>query len=152
MFSKASKTPVVDARAVAVNARMPRPVLTGHAPSTIANDMQVHGNLTSKGELRVDGSVDGDVRAQIVTIGESGSVKGAVNADEAYVHGRVEGTVRAGKVLLAHTGHVLADIVHGRLVIEEGARFEGQCKQADKPVAELEKPVVMLPGAAKTER
>ena len=74
-------------------------------PSVIAADVTVVGTLASSGDVTV----------------------------EASVRGRIEGNVQADKVTLFAACNVKGDIVHGRLAIEDGARFEGNCRPSQSP-------------------
>lgn len=107
----------------------PRPSLLNTAPSIIAADLHIVGNVTTEGELHIDGRVDGDIQARAVTIGDSGHVVGHIDADEIVAQGIVSGSIKARKVLLATGCKVIADISHGALTIEDGASFEGQCRR-----------------------
>lgn len=110
-------------------------------PSIVSPDLTITGNLDSKGDVQIDGHVDGDVHAESLTIGEHGSVHGAVKADKIRVCGKVIGEISAGAVTLAGTARVEGDVVHDRLAIEPGAHLEGHCRrrgagkgsQASKP-------------------
>jgi len=98
-------------------------------PTIISSDMRVTGNITSEGEIQVDGVVDGDVRGSKVSIGASGHVAGAVSADRILVRGRVNGQIRAQHVTLARTAQIKGDIFHDTLSMESGAKLEGHCRR-----------------------
>ena len=105
--------------------------------SIIGADVTVRGTLVSSADVTIDGKVDGDIRASgNVTVSESGRIFGNLYAEQATIRGRVEGSVRARKVQLSATCHVVGDIFHARLAIEEGAFFEGNCRHAEDPVAD----------------
>jgi cytoskeletal protein CcmA (bactofilin family) len=107
----------------------PRPSLRSTAPSIIAADLHIVGNVSTEGELHIDGRIDGDVQRRSVTVGDSGHVVGHVETNEIVIQGIVSGSVRAQKVHLATGCKVIADISHGSLMIDEGASFEGQCRR-----------------------
>ena len=99
------------------------------APTIISSDMRITGNITSEGEVQIDGVVDGDVRGAKVSIGASGHVAGAVSADRILVRGRVNGQIRAQLVTLTRTAQVKGDIFHDTLSMESGAKLEGHCRR-----------------------
>jgi cytoskeletal protein CcmA (bactofilin family) len=101
------------------------------APSILSLDLQVTGNIVTSGEVHVSGSVKGDITAKKVTIGEGGSVTGAIEAESALVAGALAGRLTAANVILAATARVVADITHGALTIEQGAVFEGHSRRVD---------------------
>jgi cytoskeletal protein CcmA (bactofilin family) len=100
-------------------------------PSILAADLDVRGDLSTSGELHIDGMVEGDVRAGVLVIGATGTVLGDVGADEVTIHGALRGMVRARKVHLMPSCKVIADIEHDLLCIDEGAAFEGQCRRIE---------------------
>ena len=93
--------------------------------STISEDLVINGNVTSKGELRLDGQVHGDVHCVTLVLGESAQVEGNVVAEEVMVRGRLIGSVRALKVMLQSTAHVEGNVFHKSLSLEQGTHFEG---------------------------
>ena len=119
----------------------PKPVKTAGstAPSILSTDFTVTGDLVSEGELQIDGTVNGDVRCTMLTIGVSGCLNGQVFADYALVRGRVEGRIRAHNVTLARTARVVGDIIHESLMIEPGAFIEGRCERLDAVTTDTEK-------------
>jgi cytoskeletal protein CcmA (bactofilin family) len=107
----------------------PRPAHAKPMPSIISHQLVVLGNLTADGDIQVDGTVEGDIKTNVLTIGEGGTVKGAIMAETVVVAGTVHGQIRAKTVSLARAARVQGDIWHESLAIEAGARFEGSCKQ-----------------------
>jgi len=104
------------------------------APSIISNDLVVNGDLTAAGDIQIDGTVEGDVRSQSLTVGEKASITGQVVAEDVVLRGRVIGSVRGRRVQLASTCHVQGDIIHETLAVETGAFFEGNCRHSDDPL------------------
>lgn len=106
------------------------------APSILSADLTVTGSIVSEGEVQLDGTVEGDVRAGSLTIGEEATVKGQVICETVVVRGRVEGSVRARQVQLAATARVEGDVIHSSLAIESGAYFDGHCKRSSDPLSD----------------
>ena len=104
--------------------------------SVLGPDLTVIGDLTSKGELRVDGEVQGDIRGVRLVIGESARVTGSIVAEDVIILGHVMGSVRGLRVSLQSASHVEGDVYHQALVMEQGAFFEGTSHRADSPIAE----------------
>jgi cytoskeletal protein CcmA (bactofilin family) len=107
------------------------------APSIISSDLVVVGTLKSSGDVQIDGRVEGDVYSANLVIGEKAFIHGDVAAEEVIVRGRVEGSIRARKVQLASTCRVQGNILHEAFAVETGAYFEGNCRHADNPLAEV---------------
>ena len=104
------------------------------SPSLISPSLRIVGNLRSQGEVQIDGTVDGDVLANTLTIAEKGTINGEIVANDVVVRGRVNGRIRAGKVQLARSAHVVGEIRHNMLSIDSGSFVECHCKHTDKPV------------------
>ncbi|HRX38202.1 MAG TPA: polymer-forming cytoskeletal protein, partial [Parvularculaceae bacterium] len=84
-------------------------------PSIISADVVMRGNINAAGEVQFDGSLEGDIRATSLIIGEKATVKGEVVCENVTVRGRVEGGIRAKQVSLAATAHIQGDILHSSL-------------------------------------
>jgi cytoskeletal protein CcmA (bactofilin family) len=108
--------------------------------SVIGADLVIHGNLTSKGEVQIEGEVQGDIYGTHVVIGERARVTGGVVAEECVIRGHLLGTVRGRRVLLQSSSHVEGDIYHQTVAIEQGAFFEGKSRRTDDPLAGLSRP------------
>jgi cytoskeletal protein CcmA (bactofilin family) len=102
--------------------------------SVLSQDLHVTGNIKTTGDIQVEGTVEGDIRAHLLTIGESATIKGEVIADDVVVNGRIVGRVRGLKVRLTATARVEGDIIHKTIAIESGAHFEGSVQRQDDPL------------------
>ncbi len=103
--------------------------------STLSADLVVTGNMKTTGDIQVEGTVEGDIRAHLLTVGESATVKGEVVADDVVVNGRIVGRVRGLKVRLTSTARVEGDIIHKTIAIESGAHFEGSVQRQEDPLS-----------------
>lgn len=116
----------------------PRPYLAvaartkpSRSVSVIGSDLIIAGNLTCKGEVQVDGIVEGDIQGSNVVVGESATITGSIAADEVIVRGHVVGSVYSRRVMLQTTSQVEGDIYHQSLSIEQGAMFEGKSRRSN---------------------
>lgn len=109
----------------------PRPAApAGEGTSVIGRDLTIVGTglrIVTKGTLRVDGVVKGDVVGTTIII--TGQVVGRVHAEKVTVEGVVQGSVTGIEVQLKSNGYVEGDIVHASLGIEEGAGFDGRSRR-----------------------
>ena len=94
-------------------------------PSIISSDVVVKGNVSTSGEIQLDGTIEGDVKSKNLTIGENGTVKGKVTADDVIVKGSVNGSIVGRNVRLEKSAKLNGDICHQTLSIEAGAYIEG---------------------------
>ena len=104
------------------------------ASSILSEDLKVIGNIKTLGDIQVEGLVEGDIRAHLLTVGESATIKGEVVADDVVINGRIIGRVRGLKVRLTSTARVEGDIIHKTIAIESGAHFEGSVQRQDDPI------------------
>jgi cytoskeletal protein CcmA (bactofilin family) len=85
------------------------------------------GEMTSKGTVRLDGVFEGNITADCLILGESGSMTGDVQVNGLIAGGKLRGNVRASDhVEIQPKGEVYGDIYSVRLSIAEGAVFEGR--------------------------
>ena len=148
MFSKSKINDPIETREVetpSASASSPRPSSPAPtqgvgrpgpkpAPSIISADLTITGNLVTTGDMQVEGTIEGDIRSHLLTIGQSATVRGEIVADDVVVNGRVIGRIRGQKVRLSSTAQVEGDIVHKTIAIEAGADFQGSVKRSDDPL------------------
>src|SRR6056297_2508393 len=103
--------------------------------SVLSSDLHITGTLKTTGDIQVEGTVEGDIRAHLLTIGEGATIKGEVIADDVVINGRIVGRVRGLKVRLTSTARVEGDIIHKTIAIESGAHFEGSVQRQDDPLS-----------------
>ncbi len=106
------------------------------SPSLLSNDLTIKGNVTTNGDIQIEGTIEGDVRAHMLTVGASAIIKGEIAADDVVVNGRVIGRLRGLKVRLTATAKVEGDIVHKTIAIELGAHFEGTVQRQEDPLGD----------------
>ena len=103
--------------------------------SILSPDLTIKGNLRTTGDIQIEGTVEGDIRAHLLTIGEGATVKGECVADDVVINGRIVGRVRGLKVRLTSTARVEGDIIHKTIAIESGAHFEGSVQRQEDPLS-----------------
>ena len=122
---------------------IPRPAATTEglkSVSVIGADLTITGNLICKGEVQVDGIVEGDIQGSNVVIGENATVTGSISGEEVIIRGHVIGSVRGRRVMLQTTSQVEGDIFHQSLSIEQGALFEGKSRRTKEDPRTLAAP------------
>jgi cytoskeletal protein CcmA (bactofilin family) len=90
----------------------------------------VQGNILATGTVRVDGRVIGEIQTEgDIIVGEKGQVNGIVKGRDITIAGSLEGNVDAsGRLHIVSTGKVNGDIVVESLMVEDGAKYKGNCK------------------------
>ena len=51
-------------------------------PSLLSSDLFIKGNLTTIGDIQIEGEVEGNIKANLLTIGKEAKIKGELNTDE----------------------------------------------------------------------
>jgi cytoskeletal protein CcmA (bactofilin family) len=124
MFSKGSKE--------AGQQVVPAGANKNHSPSIIGPNLKITGNLVTDGVIQLDGVVDGDVKSDDLTLGESAVINGSIESKRVRVAGTVNGQITGGVVELTRTAKVTGDINHASLMIEAGAYVQGLCRHVEQ--------------------
>ncbi|MCC7321153.1 MAG: polymer-forming cytoskeletal protein [Rubellimicrobium sp.] len=153
---KPPETPAAPAPAVPAASAEARPAAPKAKPpaSILSSDLQIKGDLRTTGDIQIEGQVEGDIRAHLLTVGEGAVVKGELVADDVVINGRIVGRVRGIKVRLTSSARVEGDIIHKTIAIESGAHFEGSVQRQDDPLnaaaaAPRTMPTAAIPGSDK---
>src|ERR1700754_2626178 len=115
--------------------------LGGEAPvsasaSLIGAGTTMKGDMTSNGDLRIDGTLVGNIHCSAkVVIGANGVVQGDINGQQADIMGKVTGTIKVKDLLQLKGGsHMNGNIQAAKLQIEPTANFNGECHMTQAPV------------------
>jgi len=90
--------------------------------SVLAQDVEITGSLTFKGELSFDGTIKGGhISGSVLNVGEHATVEGKVT-----ISGAVKGNATvAQRCHLRASARLNGDLNTSRLIMEEGATFIG---------------------------
>jgi len=97
----------------------------------IGNPTEIHGRIVSKGSLRIDGKIVGNIESPAdsnsnIAIGRTGVIHGDIFAQSVLVAGQVEGNIHAKDKVTLHQGsEVRGDVTYGQVNIEHGAKING---------------------------
>lgn len=118
---------------------------TTHFDVIVGSDSELAGNVVSKGSIRIDGSVSGDIISEgNVIIGNDAKVTGNIKGANIEISGHTIGDVQStGLLKIFETGILDGDIEVMSFIIEEGGAFRGNCDintsgLAAKPLKEKE--------------
>lgn len=117
MFNNKSKSEATEA-----------PAPSGSA-SLIGGGTSLKGDITSSGDLRIDGTLVGNIFCSSkVIIGANGVVEGDISGQMADIMGKVSGTIKVKELLQLKTNcQVNGNLYAAKLQIEPAANFNGQC-------------------------
>ncbi len=102
----------------------------------------VEGNITSESDIRVDGTIKGNLHCKSkVIIGPSGYIDGEVKCANAMIEGRFHGKLQVAELLSVKEGaEVVGDVKTGKLMIQPGAVFNVSCNM--KETIEIERETI----------
>ncbi|MGB8192768.1 MAG: polymer-forming cytoskeletal protein [Chitinophagaceae bacterium] len=101
--------------------------------SMIGAGTVLKGDITSNGDLRIDGTLKGNIIGSAkVIIGANGVVEGDISGQQADIMGKVTGSIKVKDLLQLKNGSVVnGNISAGKLQVEPSATFNGQCHMSN---------------------
>ena len=103
----------------------------------IASNTIFEGKIKTDGSIRIDGKFVGDITAKVnAAVGLNGTIDGTLSARTITVAGKISGKVTADEKLVLEAKSIMqGDIRAAKLVVDEGAIFDGKCemKQGSPP-------------------
>ncbi|MGJ0845511.1 bactofilin family protein [Tissierella praeacuta] len=114
-------------------------VIVEDLDSLIGENIKITGKIEGKGNLRVDGFIEGDIDYDgNIVIGESGKVYGNINANDISLAGTAHGNIDSKtKLVILPTGTLIGDIEVSSFIVHENAKFDGNCKMLNNNITEL---------------
>jgi cytoskeletal protein CcmA (bactofilin family) len=111
-----------------------------NAASLISAGTTLKGDITSNSDLRIDGTLIGNINSTAkVIIGASGVVEGDLAGQQADILGKVSGTVNVKELLqLKGSSVVNGNIQAGKLQVEPTATFNGECHMHSSSMTDKE--------------
>jgi cytoskeletal protein CcmA (bactofilin family) len=105
----------------------------------IASGTEIKGNINAKGDIRIDGTLNGNlVASSKVLIGSSGVIVGDVSAEKVEVLGKVTGNIRVSEMLALKGNSVIKGNVYTRqLQVAPTASFNGECHMGSQETANI---------------
>lgn len=125
-----SESVAVSSRAVSDSESMARDIKEGRLSGFVGHGTVLSGETNFQAMLRVDGHLVGSVTSESGTllVGSNGQVDANIAVSSAVINGVVNGDIIATeRVQLGRTARVIGNIQTPRVVIEDGAVFEGTC-------------------------
>ena len=95
----------------------------------IGEETKLTGNVEQKGSIVIYGNVEGNIKTKgTITIGKEGHVEGDLNGSNITISGQVNGNIIAKtKMILKKNSSLIGDVKAQKIVIDDGAHFEGKC-------------------------
>ena len=124
MFKLNNKNEIKDSNEVIKNANKKTSI-----PSIINAEMSIKGDIVSENIVEIFGKVEGNIKADVLSLREGSEVKGVVQAKYVKIAGKFEGDVHSSIIHITASGSAFGNLVYGIISIEEKAKFEGSLSQ-----------------------
>jgi len=120
--------------------------------SHIGETMQLEGDLRTSGSIDVAGLVNGNLFVSEMTVAETGSIRGSIEAMNIEINGHVEGKISADVVIIGKSAVIKGDIFFkNTLKTEEGADIDGYIKRANNGKSNTEEDIAIEEIVERTE-
>lgn len=95
----------------------------------IAQGTKIVGDLSSEGDFRIDGLIEGNVKTTgKIVVGKAGFIEGTLQGTDAYFEGKFSGKLAlSGTLTLKSTALIEGEVIAGKLAVEPGATFNVTC-------------------------
>ena len=112
--------------------------------SYVGETMQLEGDLRTSGSIDGAGLVNGNIFVSEITVAETGSIRGAIEAATVEINGHLEGKISADIVIVWKTAVIKGDIFFkNSLKTEEGADIEGYIKRINNGKSSSEEDITI---------
>ena len=112
--------------------------------SFIGETMQLDGDIRSSGSVDVAGLINGNVFVTDMTVTETGSVRGELEATTLEINGHIEGKITSDSVIIGKNAVIKGDVFFRKtLKTEEGADIDGYIKRVNNGKANTEEDIAI---------
>lgn len=108
--------------------------LQGQAHTVLGVGAEFEGKLVFKGSVRIEGRFRGEIISEdTLVIGDSADVEGKLQVGTLIVNGTCRASARASVLVELHkAGKFYGSIVSPSLIVEKGARLDGNCQMGSQ--------------------
>ena len=112
--------------------------------SHVGETMQLEGDLRTSGSIDVSGLINGNVFVSDMSITETGSIRGSIEAGSIEINGHVEGKITSDSIIIGKTAVIKGDIFFkNTLKTEEGADIDGYIKRVNNGKANTDEDIAI---------
>ena len=112
--------------------------------SYVGETLQLEGDLRSSGNIDIAGLINGHIFVSEMTIRETGSVRGSLEAESVEINGHVQGKITADSVIVGKNAVIKGDIFFkNTLKTEEGADIDGYIKRVNNGKTNTEEDIAI---------
>ena len=112
--------------------------------SFVGETMQLEGDLRTSGSIDIAGLINGNIFVSEITVKETGSIRGTVEAGTIEINGHVEGKISADTIIIGKSAVIKGDIFFKHtLKTEEGADIDGYIKRVNNGKSNSEEDIAI---------
>ena len=112
--------------------------------SYVGETLQLEGDLRTSGNIDVAGLINGNIYVSEVTVTETGSVRGSVEATKIEINGHIQGKIIADAIVIGRNAVIKGDVYFkNTLKTEEGADIDGYIKRINNGKANTEEDIAI---------
>ena len=112
--------------------------------SYVGETLQLEGDLRTSGSLDIAGLITGNIYVSDVTITETGSVRGSVEASKVEINGHIQGKITADAIVIGRSAVIKGDVYFkNTLKTEEGADIDGYIKRINSDQTNTEEDITI---------
>ena len=118
--------------------------ISNNGRSYVGETMQLEGDLRTSGSIDIAGLINGNIFVSEMTVAETGSIRGSIEAATIEINGHVEGKISADTIIIGKTAVIKGDIFFkNTLKTEEGADIDGYIKRVNNGKANTEEDIAI---------
>ncbi len=95
-------------------------------PSILSEGFTFRGEIAAKGAIHVEGSLNGQIQVDELTIGSRGQVEGVVTCQSLHIKGKFTGTATCSELIVTSSASVDGHVVYQTLSVQKGASIKGE--------------------------
>ena len=95
-------------------------------PSILSEGFSFRGEIAAKGAIHVEGSLNGQIQVDELTIGARGQVEGVVTCSSLHIKGKFSGTATCDELIVTSSATVDGHVVYKTLSVQKGASIKGE--------------------------
>ena len=95
-------------------------------PSILSEGFSFRGEIVAKGAIHVEGSLNGQIQVDDLTIGSRGQVEGVVTCSSLHIKGKFTGTATCNELIVTSSASVDGHVVYQTLSVQKGASIKGE--------------------------
>jgi len=95
-------------------------------PSILSEGFTFRGEIAAKGAIHVEGTLNGQIQVDELTIGSRGQVEGVVTCQSLHIKGKFTGTATCSELIVTSSASVDGHVVYQTLSVQKGASIKGE--------------------------